>query len=214
MTKPKTLPTASQFTGFAQALLRRGFQEIHPTSFKRDLERLGLTPPTPRRGRETGFIFSKNGLQVVVWTTFLEAEDQAREKDAGWVLIKDGDERCYFKLVPRTKYYLHNLLGHASAAKCRIEARPLCLICGQLMKITTGRGLKSRYWSCKNPDAHRKTVNLPWDHGLQQEVLDFLKPFRDRRTRYQKTLRKNGGKPGTAMFRRKGWRVNRPENKV
>ncbi len=214
MPTPKTLPSADAFAGFTAALLSRGFREILRARFKKDAVRLGLSPPSARKGQETGFSYSAHNLEVIVWTTFLEDTHSAREKDAGWVLIREADERCYFKLVPRTRHFLHNLLGHAAIAKCRVENRPLCLVCGRYMKITQGKGLKSRYWSCKNPSVHLKTVSLSWDYGLTKEMLDFLKPFRERRARYQSELKKQGGTPGTALRNRRGWKMARPENKV
>jgi len=208
----KVLPSVEAFEKFRRALLRRGFMELLPTEFKQDWWRLRLVAPSHREGREVGFSFAANGLEVRVWTTYLAGEC-AREKDAGWVLIKDGDEAKYFTHpIHRTEGFLHTLLGYASVARQRILNRPLCPVCDTRMKIVRGKGLKARYWQCVRPLFHDQPVSLPWDHGLPQAALDFLHPRRRARVRYRTKLRMKGKKPGAALRRRRGWRVGRPEN--
>ena len=208
----KVLPDAMSFAAFARSLLKRGFRKIGKREFGRDQERLGITPPSPRKGKETGFTFSASGLTVVVWTTFLEAEGVARDQDSGWVLIREGDEARYFaRPMMRTKNFLYRLLLAACIAKVRIENRPLCPTCQAFMKITEGKYLKQRYWSCCKD--HGK-VTLPWDHSLPPEVLEYLKDIRNARARYRRKLAKEGKTPGKALLKRIGWKVGRPENKL
>lgn len=208
----KVLPDIESFEAFERSLLKRGFRKIAKKEFGRDKERLGLTSPSPRKGRETGFIFSASGLTVVVWTTFLEAEGVARDQDSGWVLIREGDEARYFaRPMMRTKNFLHRLLLAACIAKVRIENRPLCPTCKAFMKITEGQHLKQRYWSCCN--GHGK-VTLPWDHSLPPLVLEYLKDIRKERARYRRKLAKEGKTPGKALLKRTPWTMKRLENKV
>ncbi len=211
----KVLPDAEAFGWLNHNLLRRGFRAVSRVEFKKDYVRLGLQAPSPRRGREVGFIFSANGLDVKVWTTFVAEEGEAREKDAGWVVINDSDEARYFSHpVLRTKNFLHNLLWHACIAKWRAEHRPLCPSCDARMRIAYGQGLKSRFWKCVRPQFHMKSVSLSWDVGLPQAAFDFLRPLRRRRARYALQLRQVGKEPGGALRRRKGWKITRPGNIV
>ncbi len=182
--------------------------------FRKDFERLALKAPSPRTGRESGFSFTANGLLVVVWSTFVESEATARETDAGWVLIKEKDNPLYFSHpVHRTNNFLYRLLELASIARQRVLHRPLCPICGALMRITQGKGLKSRYWSCRSP-AHVGMARLSWDEGLPSEVLERVMRIRKERAPYKKKLKSMDKKPGIAMLKRKGWTIGKPENKL
>ncbi|MDP1689755.1 MAG: hypothetical protein Q8L52_00930 [bacterium] len=211
----KVLPSAEAFKRFGQSLLRRGFRKLTRAEFKKDFKRLELEAPSPREGREVGFVFSANGLTVFVWTTFLDWEEKARDTDAGWVLIKDGDKVKYFSHpIHRTENFLHNLLGYASAARLRVMNRPLCPKCRAYMNIARGKGLKARYWKCVRPAAHKKAVSLSWDYGLPPAALDFLRPPRKKHAQYRKKLKAEGKKPGAALRRRKGWKVGRSKNLV
>lgn len=182
---------------------------------QKDFKRLELKAPSPRPGREAGFTFYANGLTVVVWTTFVESEGEAREKDAGWVLIKENDNALYYSHpVYRTKNFLYRLLERAAIAKQRVLLRPLCPACSAFMRITRGKGLKSRYWSCRSP-AHPHTTRLSWDDGLPPEVLERVKAIRKKRDPYPKKREAEGKPPpGTAMLNRKPWRVGKPENEL
>lgn len=209
----KVLPDAEAFASFTRALERQGFRKLSPTEFKKDFTRLELIAPSPREGREVGFSYAANGLEVRVWTTFLVREGRARDEDAGWVLIKEGDTPRYFsRPFSRTKNFLHTLLWSASIARWRVEHRPLCPACHGRMRIAFGSGFKSRFWQCVRPSIHREPVFLSWDYKLPQEALDFLNPIRKARARYNKKLRAEGKEPGAAQRRRKGWKVGKPEN--
>jgi hypothetical protein len=209
------LPDAKSFASFEKALLRRGFRRLSEAEFRSDFIRLRLQAPSPREGREVGFSFAANGLEVVVWTTFLARAGRAREEDAGWVLIKDGDDVRYFSHpLHRTQNFLHNLLWTACIARWKVEHRPLCPQCGALMKIAYGKGLKARYWGCTRTTVHKNPTFLSWDHGLPREALDFLEPRRKRRAQYHAKLRKEGKSPGAGIQRRRKWKVGRPANIV
>ncbi len=210
----QVLPDELSFRAFEQGLVKRGFRKITPTEFRKDFERLALRAPSPRPGREAGYSFTANGLSVVTWTTFVESEGSAREKDAGWVLIKEKDDPLYFsRPVHRTKNFLYRLLELASIARQRVLHRPLCPTCSALMHITQGRGLKSRYWSCRSP-AHAGVVRVSWDEGLPTDVLARVKKIRGGREPYRKKLKAKGKTPGTALLKRKAWTAGRPENKL
>jgi len=208
----RVLPDAEAFARFTSALERQGFRKLSSTEFKKDFARLELIAPSPREGREVGFSYAANGLEVRVWTTFLAREGRARDSDAGWVLIKEGDTPRYFsRPFPRTKNFLHRLLWAASIARWRVEHRPLCPECRARMRIAYGSGVKSRFWRCTRT-LHEKPVFLSWDYQLPQAALDFLRPLRNERKRYNARLRAEGREPGAAIQRRRGWKVGRPEN--
>jgi hypothetical protein len=211
----KQLPDVASFEAFGRALIKRGFRKMRRTEFPQDYWRLALKAPSDREGKETGFVFSANGLDVVVWTSFLEREGHARDEDAGWVLIKDGDTVQYFSHPhPRTKNFLHTMLVHAALARLRALHRPLCPVCSARMNITNGKGLKARFWQCKRPEYHRKPQNLSWDHGLPPEALEYVKPVREARRKYRAKLRKQGKEPGKALQLRIGWKAQKPQNAV
>jgi hypothetical protein len=211
----KVLPDEASFQAFERALVvKRGFRKITRTEFKKDFERLALEAPSPRKGREAGFAFTANGLTVIVWTTFVETEGAARETDAGWVLIKEKDNPLYFaRPMNRTKNFLYRLLEQACIARERVLNRPLCPACNAFMRITQGRGLKSRYWSCKSP-LHKKMERRSWDDGLRPEVLERVKKVRKSRAPYTDKLKAVGKASGIAMLRRKGWTVGKPGNMI
>lgn len=207
----QALPGAKAFGKFRIAMEKRGFRELSRSEFRRDFERLGLEAPFSRDGREIGFVFHANGLDAVVWTSFLSPHT-ARESDSGWVLIREGDEaRQFSHPLHRTEKFLSRLLGYASVARLRVLNRPNCPNCGARMHIAEGKALKSRYWRC---DRHSPPAWLSFDHGLPKEAIEFLEGFRKERARYRKKARAEGKKPGTALLSRKGWTVTKPENIV
>ena len=211
----RELPDVMSFAAFTRALARRGFRALSTPEFRSDYHRLMLEAPSPREGREVGFVFAANGLEVVVWTTFLKEEGRARFEDAGWVLIKEGDEARYFsRPFHRTKSFLYNLLWAACIARERVLNRPPCPTCGARMSIAYGNGVKARYWKCTRPEKHARPVNLSWDYGLPLAAIEHLRPQRKRRRLYNEKLRKEGRVPGAALKRRIGWKVGRPENVI
>jgi len=206
----KVLPSEDDFTKFREDMERHGFRIITKPEFVSSFHRLGLSNPRIRTGRETGFTFFANGLRAMVWTTFLNAEGVAREQDAGWVLISEGDEVKYFSHpLMRTAGFLNKLLKYAIIAKRRIQHRPLCPACNGFMKIVRGRGLKSRYWKCPK---HRRFEDF--DNGLTEKMKNFLKSERKARRHYRENLRKQGIKVTPAILMRRPWTVKNPQNRI
>lgn len=202
----KVLPDVNGIAWLSHNLCRRGFRPLTKEESKTVFARLELIPSSSREGRELGFIFSANGLDVIVWTSFVQRDGQAREQDSGWVLIRDGDRARYFaRPRSRTLNFLQNLLEDACIARQRVIHRPTCPEpgCKQQMRIARGSGLKSRFWRCFRPEYHSKAVKLPWDFGLPPEVLERVLKRRKARVA-----------AGKAMLRRKGWKVGRPDNLV
>ena len=193
------------------------FRQFSFSEFRKTFNRLGLVAPRPKPGREIGYIYQANGLTVFVWTTFLADQKVTRESDLGWVLIASGDTAQYFAHpIRRTKNFMRNLLCHAWLAKFRVLHRPICPKCGKYMEITRGEALKSRYWSCKNVEAHdnKKWTHESWDYLMQPKAMRFIKSERNARARYRKERREKGLSTDQAMLTRKKWGQNRPQNKI
>lgn len=206
----QVLPSAEAFKKFEEKMLEKGFRKLGRSELRSDFKRLGLEAPRPREGREVGFTFHANGLTAVVWTTYLEEAGEARQEDAGWVLIKEGDTPRYFSHpIHRTKGFLCRLYKWAQVNKQRVEKRPLCPTCQAFMSIVPGPALKARYWECdralRHPDHKKRTVM--WDKPLSEGARRFVLAERQKRA--------SGSKPtGAAMLKRKSWSINRAENQL
>lgn len=143
-----------------------------------------------------------------MWTTWLEKERSAREEDAGWVLIAEGDKVLYFsRPIHRTKNFLRNLSMQARIACWKVRHRPLCPECQNFMDIVQGRAMKQRFWRCGRRELHKGGKNRfrRWDYGLPEEAVAYLKPIRRRRKKKYAALRAAGKDPHQAMFKRKRW---------
>jgi len=139
---------------------------------------------------------------VTIWTTWLKEQRQARKIDAGWIVISKGDKALYFSHpIHRTKNFVKNLLNQAWIAWYRVKNRPQCPICGSFMEIAFGRGVKSRYWLCR-----QDKVRLDWDYGLPERAKKYLKNLRKIRARYLRTRREERKPTHVAMKIRKPWR--------
>lgn len=207
----KVLPDIEAFRKFCSTMELLKFRKLATSEWRSDRTRLGLEAPSPRRGREIGFCYIANGLEARVWTTVLAGEGCAREQDAGWVLVKEGDTVKYFSHpLHRTKNFLDTLLWFARIARWRVRNRPLCPMCKARMDIVRGKGIKSRYWKCSRQT--HKPVSLSWDYGLPEEAQKFLRAYRKRRKQGRQKRKVAGKKIDTAVLRRKGWKVGRPEN--
>lgn len=210
----QVLPDEAAFGMFERSILGKNFREMTVQEFRSEYRRQGLEPPSPREGREVGFLFEANGYKVVVWTTYLREAKIARKSDAGRVLIRRGDSALYHdRPKHRTKNFLHNLFLAAVIAQARVLNRPLCPKCHAFMHMKNGKGLKSRFWECAM-SAHARPIRLSWDHGLPPDLLKEVKRIRQKREPYRKKLALQGKKPGAAMLKRRRHKVHRPQNRV
>ncbi len=214
--------TVNDFLTIKNELERLGFREVGIYEFRNDFKRLGLQSPRKVSGREVGFKFEANHLIVKVWTSFEKKTGEFRKKDAGWVLICQGDDARYFSgKLHRTKNFVARILSFAWISKWKVEHRPLCPVCHAFMEITTGsKNPKSKYWSCEKILSHPngKKSRLDWDHGITREKMPkaylFLMKKRKKAAKYRAKLRKEGKPTDQAMFKRKKWKRKRPENAV
>jgi hypothetical protein len=208
-------PDPARFWGMVKALEKKGFRRISRNQFPRDQERLGIVLPERRnRVAEVGLRYDENGLQVRIWTTYIEAEERVQEEDEAWVIIREGDKARYFSHpIRRTKNFLERLWKWAQVAQQRVKRRPLCPTCKAYMHIAYGQGLKARYWECQKSWLHGNGQwrFLDWDIGLSPKAREFVN--RERRLR-RLAEKRSGKKQGTAMLNRNTAVVTRPENLV
>jgi hypothetical protein len=202
------MPDAEGFAWLEKELCVRGFRSISDWQFVENFHRLHLQAPRPRPGRETGFIFSANGLDVWVWTTWLRAQGKAREVDMGWVVIAKGDEALYFaKPVNRTKNFFLTLFRRAWIAQWRVAHRPHCQECNSLMEIARGDGLKERYWRCDLIERHPsgRLRWRKWDVTLPPKAQKLVDAWRASYARFAAQQLNQGKEPHAAMLKRKPW---------
>ena len=217
----KTVLTKDDFFKFKEIVENNrgenqmGFRQITRLEIKSDFERKGLVSLKPKKGREIGFIFSANGLDVRIWTTFLVDDLTPRPSDFGWVLITNGDKAEYYAHpFRRTKNFFTNILRYAWICRWKILHRPLCPKCHGYMDITRTKHLKARYWSCKNKAHAGEKFREDWDCSLTvgSKTQKFLDKQRKIRHKYNAKRRKAGKEINVAMRKRRMWVVTRPEN--
>jgi transposase-like protein len=185
-----------------------GFEKISPKEIQKEIE--NLKSPRSTKGREVGFRYTVNGLEVVVWTTWLLKENKARESDSGWVIIRDAIRKnILYSSHPlhRTKNFAKNLLSQAWIAQWRIQHRPHCPECGKFMVIARGKGMKSRYWKCSNYRDHKtgKSVCRDWDFNLSPKAKAYLRRLRKKRRKYRDKRKKELKPNYVALKKRKKW---------
>ena len=179
--------------------------------FRKTKKDVRVIPPRPREGAELGFVFQKDDLTVIVWTTWLLASQKARDVDCGWVLIEQKGSGIYFVPVKRTKSFIANLLMEAKIARCRVRNRPMCASCHAPMIIVRGSGLGSRYWKCPQGHSRKEWDTEEFLAELSEDAKQHLARRRRSRKRWQDKLHEVGEPIRQAMLRRKTWqRVKLP----
>ncbi|HTH92914.1 MAG TPA: hypothetical protein VL576_00315 [Candidatus Paceibacterota bacterium] len=212
------MPRAYQFTekhffAFAAKVIAQGFRRIEPYEFSAELRVANVEPPTPRIGREEGFVFCTMGLEVRVWTSFIIKEGGIRIPDSGWVVIREHGVAKYFApQMYRTKNFFKRMLDWAIICKEHIQARPVCPSGKAFMSIIRKIHYRTKsvryYWGCEEGGHdHPKPPTAPWDIGLSPRSLKIVELKRKRRRKYNEK-RKLDNKPvfGTARKIRKGWK--------
>lgn len=205
---PKALPREEDIIQLSRILVAKGFSPIQGLEhFRKATKEERVVPPRPREGAELGFLFQRNDLAVVVWTSWLLHDKKAREKDRGWVVIEQRERGVYFLPINRTKYFIDRLIMEASIARFRVLRRPICKRCQTPMRIVHGNGLGSRFWRCPYHYRHSASWDSPFfERDLPLEAKQHITKRRRRReVQYEKC--REAGKPiRQAMLRRIGWR--------
>jgi len=213
--------TEDDFLFTERMLLSMGYREFTIGDSRKEFLRLNLSPPRRIVGREVSFGYKPrekgNNYNVVLHTTYVRALKKWRDKDtdAAWNLIADSDKAKYFaKPFSRTKGFILKFLRYAWVSRWKVEHRPLCPECQNLMHIAKKEDKRQYYWICRNDIRHteNKHVFLPWDFGLPLKATAFVKVRRAYTARYKKKVKKSGKNVTPAQKIRKPWDIGNPEN--
>ncbi len=202
--------TEQDFLEFKGKILALGFRQIEPYEFYTELHVADVIEPTPRVGREEGFIFHALGLEVRIWTSFILANGSVRTPDSGWGVIREHGVAKYFApQMYRTANFFNRLLDWALVCKERIQARPVCPVCRHCYMSIVHRKQYQYYWKCLSPVHYRrieKSICASWNTGLSAAGLKIVMEKRKRRIKYNaKRLKQGKEKFGTARKKRKKW---------
>ena len=220
MEKKKRIPLAVADFGPLKELFlgpKMQFRTIFGFETKQTLTRLGAIAPKKVTGSETGFSFEANNYKVVVWSSFVESENDWRKKDVARVLIVENDDIKYCSRdIRQTRFLPIRLARTAWIARWKVLHRPCCPECGGYMNIVN-RKFRRYWWECLKKEAHSsgKKVTLPWDHGLPPKALAYVEKMRKPGDKYRRK-RKKEGKPTQVVQKRrvgKGWQYKNKHNK-
>ncbi len=203
----KALPTPEDFRQIENYLLRHGFESPPPEHLLKE-RGYRLVPPRRVDGRETPFVFKKNGLEAWIWTSWLRNENRARENDPAWAIIVQNDTLRYAREpIKRTAKFKERLMNWAWIIWQRVSGRPICKECGLFMDIAYGRGIGARFWKCGNIHRHTsgKVISLDWDFNMPPKAKKLLEARRRAKEKYRKERRAQGKDPFAARRKRKKW---------
>ncbi len=211
--------TTEDFKFFNEKIIGIGFTKTSIIDQKKLFERLGLIPPRVITGRETTYSYTNHEYTVVVHTTYVEKENRWRGKgeDAGWVLIRKGDEAVYFaRPFQRRSGFILKLLRYAWVTKWKVDNRPLCPECSGYMYIKRKTGSRQYFWMCDNKGYHSDETALfrPWDYMLPKKATEFVAIRRSYTEKYNLKNKKKGIVRKPAPLIRKKWEITKPENLV
>ena len=205
----KAVPTPENFAAFEAKMKGLGFRRTTHAETAASLRRFNLCAVRGQKGgREVGFAYAANGLEVWIWTTWISRAQTIRTSDQAWALIAEPGERKprYFaRPMNRTKNFLWRLGMRAEVTQWKVIHRPACKKCGAPMEITVGEHLKDRYWLCgntKNHADHRSSSRYWDDVGLPDYLQKFVD---DERLQYAANDAKalaQGKQPHAAMLAR------------
>lgn len=218
MENKKVKLTKEDFLFVATILLDWGFKKITRLASANTFRRLDLSAPRKIVGREVGFVYvSENGYKVIVWTSYLEEEEEWREvgTDICWVLISEGDRAKYFaKPLARIDGVIMKLLRYAWVSKWKVDNRPHCDECDDYMHIHRKKNTRQYFWICKKDDHHEdhKPRFKSWDFKLPPKAKEFVTIRRDLTKKYKEFNEKNGITPTPAAVKRKKWPIGKPHN--
>lgn len=205
MPSTKEGPTPNDFYRLRGRLFERKFQVISPQDVNQTRYRYGIESVTLDLGRETGFKFSHNGYTVKVWPSFVEATQEYKVHDYGFVLIvRDRDNYVAYwgRLIRRTKNFGDNVFDLAD--KCRQVVLGVVPCpdprCRQLMHIVPGRRGKGKMYACLNDALHgyAKGPTMSIDYNLDEKTKDYA--IRHRKARKRDNADKRRKTPRASGF--------------
>jgi hypothetical protein len=138
---------------------------------------------TPKSGTETCYVYDRAGhpVRVVIWTTYVAANEQARTSDAGWVLLIDKRKPSapifYSFPVHRTKNFLVTLKKYVAAFIALVDTWPEpCTTCGKTVTIRNIKGEALLQYAFMCPKRHPLKM-----HYLYQNLPNQHKTFLEAR---------------------------------
>ncbi len=212
----KVEPTPIQFIAFVRVMEKHNFRMLSAEEFRQRMRGKHLRDPRKRPGREIGFIYEANGLEVWVWTSWLMEENKIRDVDLGWVLISENGVSKYFsRPARRTRFFFTRLMWRSWIAGWRVENLARCKVCDRTYTIVRGPHLGQRYFkrSCYCIRTKENPRTLSWNHNKNlmpleaQRFLDSEEKSKRRDANIRKKIEKETGKPVVReRLRRRTWR--------
>lgn len=219
----KFLPSQSAITAFFDDITNRlGCVRISAKEIVDWVESIPNSEPLSRykqaqTGMEIGYKYTTPTIpvQVIIWTTYVAGNQQARASDAGWVLIVEKKTRkpIFFSFpIHRTKNFLKTLTRYIEVFIEIVTQWPTCATCAQSLTIKPVSGvLLGKTFAC--PQGH---VVRGW---IYQGVSDSSRKFLEARyrayARYRETLPEHGTGVTPRVFIRAGVSsVNRKKQDV
>ena len=213
------LPNVTDFLFIRKNLLSWSYRDKNSQEIRKMIDRLGMIFPRKRKGREAGFIYSANGHDAKVWTSFLPEEGKARDagEDYGWVLIAKGDRAVYYT-VPfmRTANFVQNLCRAAWVIKWHINHIPNCRECKARMDIYQNPVTGATFYVCWRKERHenKKPKYSDWDKNLPPKAKAFVESRRKLRQNYREALKKAGKKVKPRRTTRKRAIITKSQNRI
>lgn len=209
----KHIPTSDAFTGFFKDITERlGCKQVSAREVVDWVESIPATEPLSRykqsqTGIETGYKYAnpKSPADVVIWTTYVAGNQQARESDAGWVLLIERTTRkpIFFSFpIHRTKNFLATLTRYIEVFIELADNWPApCPKCSQVLTIKPVPGvLLGKTFAC--PQNHRVRG---WIYqGLSEASKKFLEARYRSYAKYRDALAENGAQVTPRVFIRSG----------
>jgi hypothetical protein len=197
---------------------KHNFRMLGADEFRLRMRNKHLRAPRKRPGREIGFIYEANGLEVWVWTSWLMEENKIRDADRGWVLItEEGVSKYFSRYTRRTKFFFTRLLRRAWITGWRVENLARCKACDRTYTIVRGPHLGQRYFKrfCYCIRTKENPRTLPWNHNkhlMPAEAQEFVdaeeKSKRHTAKERKKTEKATGKKVVPERLTRRTWKSN------
>lgn len=224
--------TVSDFIFFDEEMKKMGYRQKTYWEHRGDFSRLGLEAPRFIKGREATYIFTANGLNSILHSTFDVVNQKWREagEDMVWPLITKGDIARYFsKPLKRTENVITQALRRAWVNRYKVIHCPRCSQCKRNMEIMekykvdheTGekKPTGQYYWGCFNMQAHKDEMPefRSWDKvgpegQLPKKAKLFVELMRRRVASYKKRNKELGINRTPMRKIRKKWTIKNPQN--
>lgn len=209
----KYIPSSDAFTEFFKDITKRlGCKLVSVREVVDWVESIPATEPLSRykqsqTGMETGYKYTnpKSPVDVVIWTTYVAGNQQARQSDAGWVLLIERATRkpIFFSFpIHRTKNFLATLTRYIEVFIELADNWPApCAKCSSTLTIKPVAGvLLGKTFAC--PQNHR--VHGWVYQGLSEANKKFLEDRYRAYAKYRDALAQSGAQATPRVLIRSG----------